>query len=96
MVKTLAVCGVLCVAAAAFERFHEAVADRPAPAHAFTTDATRVAVRHATPDEPGVAPSPNDGSAERQTAAVAAQVANKPPIVALGVANSGWPALFSH
>ncbi|OXI35886.1 hypothetical protein [Burkholderia aenigmatica] len=93
MVKTLAVCGALCLAAAAVEHFHEAVADRPAPDHAFATDAGRVVVRHATFDQPGVAPSSNDGNSERQTAA---QVANKPPIVALGVANAGWSALFSH
>ncbi|ALX14516.1 hypothetical protein P350_23545 [Burkholderia cepacia JBK9] len=94
MVKTLVVCGALCLSAAAFERFHEAVAVRPAPAHAFATDATRVAVRHATFDAPGVAPSSNDDNAARQAAV--AQTANKPPVVALGVANSGWSALFSH
>ncbi|MBN3730744.1 hypothetical protein [Burkholderia sp. Tr-20390] len=96
MVKTLAVCGALCLSAAAFERIHEAVTVRPAhaPTHAFATDSTRVAVRHATFDARGVAPSSTDDSAERQAAA--AQVADKPPVVALGVANSGWSALFTH
>ncbi|WP_175824376.1 hypothetical protein [Burkholderia sp. BCC0419] len=94
MVKTFAVCGALCLVAAAFARFDEAVADRPAPAHAFATDAQRVSVRHAAVDEPAVAPSSNDGDAGRQTAA--AQAADKPPVIALGVAHAGWSVLFSH
>ncbi|WP_322082567.1 hypothetical protein [Burkholderia sp. BCC1972] len=94
MVKTFAVCGALCLVAAAFERFHETVADRPAPVHAFATDAQRVGVRHTTADERAVAPPSNDGDAGRQTAA--ARVADKTPVIALGVAHAGWSALFSH
>ncbi|WP_175976935.1 hypothetical protein [Burkholderia sp. BCC1047] len=92
MVKTLAICGVLCLAAAAFARFHEA--RQPAPAHAFATDAQRLSVRHAAFDEPAVAPSSNDGDAGRQAAA--AQGADKPAVIALGVAHAGWSVLFSH
>ncbi|KVK80036.1 hypothetical protein WS90_01475 [Burkholderia cepacia] len=94
MVKTLAVCGALCFVAAAFARFHETVAQQPAPARAFAIDARRVSVRHATGDEPAVAPSSNDGGVGRQAAA--AQGADKPPVTALGVAHAGWSVLFSH
>ncbi|KVT14840.1 hypothetical protein WT24_07500 [Burkholderia sp. MSMB1078WGS] len=94
MVKTFAVCGTLCLAAAAFARFHETAAQQPAPARAFSTDVKRVSVRHATGDETAAAPSSNDGDAGRQTAAE--QGADKPPVVALGVAHAGWSALFSH
>ncbi|KVL30594.1 hypothetical protein [Burkholderia sp. MSMB1835] len=94
MVKTFAVCGALCVVATGFARFHETVAQQPAPARAFATDAQRVSVRHATGDEPAVAPSSNDGDAGLQAAA--AQGTDKPPVVALGVAHAGWSVLFSH
>ncbi|AIO27889.1 MULTISPECIES: hypothetical protein [Burkholderia] len=94
MVKTFAVCGALCLVATGFARFHETVAQQPAPARAFATNAQRVSVRHATGGEPAVAPSSNDGDAGRQAAA--AQVADKPPVIALGVAHAGWSVLFSH
>ncbi|WP_321859692.1 hypothetical protein [Burkholderia cenocepacia] len=94
MVKTFAVCGALCVVATGFARFHETVAQQPAPARAFATDAQRVSVRHATGDEPAAAPSSNDGDAGRQAAA--AQGADRPPVIALGVAHAGWSVLFSH
>ncbi|CAM2178919.1 hypothetical protein [Burkholderia orbicola] len=94
MVKTFAVCGALCLVAAAFARFHETVAQQPAPVHAFATDVKRVSVRHVTVDEPAVARSSNDGDAARQTGA--AQAADKPPVIALGVAHAGWSVLFSH
>ncbi|TCW86882.1 hypothetical protein C5O80_02695 [Burkholderia sp. SRS-46] len=94
MVKTLVTGGALCLAAAVLARSHGAVADWTTPAHTIAADAQRVAVRIGTVDEPGVAPSSNDGNAERQAAAM--QVANKPPTVALGVAQSGWSVLFSH
>ncbi|WP_175964080.1 hypothetical protein [Burkholderia pyrrocinia] len=98
MFKTLAACAALCIAAVAFPRFHESAAGRPAPAHALATDAGRVGVRHAAvagpAAEPGVAPSSNDGNAGLQAAA--AQGADKPPVVALGVANAGWSDLFNH
>ncbi|KGB92981.1 MULTISPECIES: hypothetical protein [Burkholderia] len=94
MVKTFAVCGALCVVATGFARFHETVAQQPAPARAFATDVKRVSVRHATGDETAASPSSNDGDAGRQTAAE--QGADKPPAVALGVAHAGWSVLFSH
>ncbi|HEF5873169.1 TPA: hypothetical protein SAY52_003814 [Burkholderia cenocepacia] len=94
MVKTFAVCGALCLLAGAYTRFHETVAQQSAPAHAFATDVKRVSVRHATGDEPAVAPPSNDGDAGR--GAAAAQGADKPPVVALGVAHAGWSVLFSH
>ncbi|WP_321932710.1 hypothetical protein [Burkholderia cenocepacia] len=94
MVKTFAVCGALCLVAAAFARFHETVAQQPAPAHAFATDVKRVSVRHTTGGEPAAAPSPKDADAGRRTAA--AQVADKPPAIVLGVAHAGWSVLFSH
>ncbi|KVC24756.1 hypothetical protein [Burkholderia pseudomultivorans] len=89
MVKTLAVCAALGIAAIAVPRFSASVAGRPAPARAFATDAGRVVVHHATAAEPERAPLPNDGSAERQ-------VADTPPIVVLGVAHAGWSDLFNH
>ncbi|KHK56062.1 hypothetical protein PI86_13065 [Burkholderia sp. A9] len=94
MVKTLAACAALCIAAVACPRFHETVADRTASAHAFATDTRRVSARNAMVDTPGVAPSSHDGNAERQAAA--AQGADKPPIAALGVAHAGWSDLFNH
>ncbi|AOK36998.1 hypothetical protein [Burkholderia cenocepacia] len=98
MLKTFAVCGALCLVAAALARFHETVAQQPAPAHAFATDVKRVSVRHTTGGEPAAAPSPNDADADadagRRTAA--AQVADKPPAIVLGVAHAGWSVLFSH
>ncbi|RKT99232.1 hypothetical protein C7H84_32445 [Burkholderia sp. Nafp2/4-1b] len=98
MVKTLAVCAALSIAAVAFPRFHEASADGNAPAHALATDAGRVDTRHATVAEPvavpGLAPSSNDGNAGLRAAA--AQGADKPPIAALGVAHAGWSDLFNH
>lgn len=94
MVKTLVTGGALCLAAAVFARSHGAVADWTAPAHTIATDTKRVGVRIVTVDEPGGAPSSNDGNAGRQAAA--AQVVNRPPTVALGVAQSGWSVLFSH
>ncbi|WP_321803037.1 hypothetical protein [Burkholderia sp. BCC1993] len=94
MVKTLAACAALCIAAVAFPRFHEATADRTASAHAFAADATRVSVRNAAAGEPGVASSSTDGNTGRQAAA--ARGADQPPVVALGVANAGWSNLFNH
>ncbi|AIO30976.1 hypothetical protein [Burkholderia pseudomultivorans] len=94
MVKTLAVCAALGIAAIAVPRFSASVAGRPAPAQAFATDAGRVVVHHATAAEAERAPLPNDGSAERQAAA--AQAADTPPIVVLGVAHAGWSDLFNH
>lgn len=94
MVKTLAVCCALCLAAAAFARFHEAVADRPAPAHAFAADAGRVGARNATIDGRGVAPSSNDGNVGRP--APAEPGADKPSVVALDAATAGWARLFNH
>ncbi|WP_175808014.1 hypothetical protein [Burkholderia cenocepacia] len=94
MVKTFAVCGALCLVAAAFARFHETVAPQPAPVHAFATDVKRVSVRHTAVDAAAVTPSSSDGDAGRQTAA--AQAVDKPPVVVLGVAHAGWSVLFSH
>ncbi|WP_269501920.1 hypothetical protein [Burkholderia sp. IMCC1007] len=98
MVKTLAACAALCIAAVALARFHQAAADRPAPAHALATDAGRVGARHATVAEPdavpGLAPSSSDGNAGPQAAA--AQGADKPSIVALDAATAGWSRLFNH
>lgn len=96
MLKTFAVCGALCLVAAALARFHETVAQQPAPAHAFATDVKRVSVRHTTGGEPAAAPSPNDADVDagRRTAAV--QVADKPPAIVLGVAHAGCSVLFSH
>lgn len=94
MVKTFAVCGALCLVATGFAGFHETVAQQPAPARTFATDAQRVSVRHVAVDEPAMAPSANDGDAGPQSAA--AQGADKPAVVALGVAHAGWSVLFSH
>lgn len=94
MVKTFAVCGALCLVAAAFTRFDETVAKQPVQAHAFATDAQRVSVRHVAVDEPAVAPSSNDGDGGPRTAAE--QIADKPPAIVLGVARAGWLVLFSH
>ncbi|WGY72882.1 hypothetical protein KEC55_30730 [Burkholderia cepacia] len=93
MVKTLAVCAALCIAAAAFPRFREAAAGPAATAHAFANDARRVGVRNTAVDGAGVAPSSNDGNAERQAAVPGA---GRPPIVVLGVAHAGWSDLFNH
>ncbi|KVL55212.1 hypothetical protein WS99_10195 [Burkholderia territorii] len=94
MVKTLAACAALCIAAVAFPRFHESAASLTAPAPALPTDAGRVDANHAAVAEPGIAPSANDGNAALQAAA--AQGAGKLPVAALGVANAGWSDLFNH
>ncbi|WP_175922463.1 hypothetical protein [Burkholderia latens] len=98
MVKTLAACAALCIAAVALARLHDPAARRPVPAHALAADTERVAARDAAGTEPvaepRAAPSSNDANAGPQTAA--AQGAGKPPIVALGVANAGWSELFNH
>ncbi|MGK8800676.1 hypothetical protein ACRS8P_36990 [Burkholderia cenocepacia] len=51
-------------------------------------------MHHATAAEAERAPLPNDGIAQRQAAA--AQAADTPPIVVLGVAHAGWSDLFNH
>lgn len=96
MVKTFAVCGALCLVAAAFARFHDTAAQQPAPAHAFATDVKRVSVRHTTGGEPAAAPSPNDADVDAGRRTAATQVADKPPAIVLGVAHAGWSVLFSH
>lgn len=95
MVKTLAVCAALCIAAVGLPRFRPADADRAASARARATGATRVGVRNAPRGEPYAAPaSPDGGLAEPQAAA--ARDADRLPTVALGTANAGWSTLFNR
>ncbi|MBJ9618421.1 hypothetical protein KTE49_16650 [Burkholderia multivorans] len=94
MIKTLAVCTALGIAAVALPRFHEPVASRPASAHRLAADTERVGLRHAEVAESARAPASSDADAGLQAAA--AQGDDKPRVVTLGVANAGWSNLFNH
>ncbi|MBU9661507.1 hypothetical protein KTF22_06325 [Burkholderia multivorans] len=94
MIKTLAVCTALGIAAVALPRFHEPVASPPASAHRLAADTERVGLRHAEVAESARGPASSDADAGLQAAA--AQGDDKPRVVTLGVANAGWSNLFNH
>ncbi|MBU9165490.1 hypothetical protein [Burkholderia multivorans] len=96
MIKTLAVCTALGIAAVALPRFHEPVASRPASAHRLAADTERVGLRHAEVAESAHAPASSDADADAGLQAAAAQGDDKPRVVTLGVANAGWSNLFNH
>ncbi|HDR8908686.1 hypothetical protein [Burkholderia multivorans] len=92
MIKTLAVCTALGIAAVALPRFHEPIASRPASAHRLAADTERVGLRHAEVAESARAPVSSDAGLQ----AAAAQGDAQPRVVTLGVANAGWSNLFNH
>ncbi|HEF4771517.1 hypothetical protein [Burkholderia multivorans] len=94
MIKTLAVCTALGIAAVALPRFYDPVASRPASAHRLASDTGRVRLRHADVAESARAPSSSD--ADDRLQAAAAQGDAQPRVVTLGIANAGWSDLFNH